>query len=58
MERGVTRPSIPSMLATLLLVAFFCELGLLHCFFRVEPWLSSSSNDSEDEGDMKIAEYV
>ena len=54
---GVTLPSMWRSLATVLFVAFFCEA--VFCFFRVGPSLDScSSNASEDDGDVKIAQNV
>jgi hypothetical protein len=53
----VTLPSIWRRLATVLFVAFFCEA--VFCFFRVGPSSDScSSNASEDEGEVKIAQNV
>jgi len=54
---GVTLPSMWRRLATVLFVAFFCEA--VFCFFRVGPsWDSCSSNASEDDGDVKIAQNI
>ena len=54
---GVTLPSMWRRLATVLFVAFFCEA--VFCFFQVGPsWDSCSSNASEDDGDVKIAQNV
>ena len=48
---------MPRIFATLHLVAFLCEVDV-HCFFLAEPFSSSSLKDSDDEGDIKILEYV
>lgn len=57
-ERGVTWPSMPMMLALFFFVAFFRESEEECFFFRVAPFSSSSMKDSDDEGDIKILEYV
>ena len=57
-ERGVTRPSMPRMLATFFFVAFFWESEALRGFFLVAPFSSTSTKDSEDEGDIKMLENV
>ena len=49
---------MPRMLETLLFVAFLREFEAVRCFFLVAPFSSSSTKDSEDEGDIKILEYV
>ncbi len=57
-ERGVTRPSMPRILATFPFVAFFREFEVSRGFFLAAPFSSWSMNDSEDDGDIKILEYV
>jgi hypothetical protein len=54
---GVTLPSMWRRLATVLFVAFFCEV--VFCTFRVGPSLDScSSNASEDDGEVKMVQNV
>ena len=57
-ERGVTWPSMPRIVATLRFVAFFWEFEAVRCFFLAAPFSSASTKASEDEGDVKTFEKV
>ncbi len=48
---------MPRIFATLHLVAFLCEF-VVRCCFLAAPFSSSSSKDSDDDGEIKMLEYV